>query len=149
MWQNHDDNLGERHGKNRDHDVDININNLNITIDQDGDTHFGHGGFAGRHSGLNLCDVARGISEVFASRGGASGVDDAVLLGKIADADTADRDAFHGGARSAAKEFGELRNRDEDPPYIDCDLGRMVEGNHKAIVVMPGKMGGRLKDSEG
>jgi hypothetical protein len=168
MWENHDDNWGGKHAKSKDRDIDINID-----VNADGERHFDNilragGSSVGGIAGLNLCDVAQGIRDVQQElRGGGSGgifsgirdgIHDGIrdgLRDRIAE-------GFHDGMRDAGgvigkgdadgrggSDFSPPKKRDEEPPYIDCEWGRLLEQNKTDMLHRAAKIGAVLKDAKG
>ncbi len=158
MSEFHDDIWKGKGSKEKDNGNDIDIN-INVSVDKDGETCFGKSdrnigsaAAAGAIS-LNLCDVARGISDV------KSTLDD----GRLRDFD-GPRDDDWGGRGSAgghrghgrveghigdAIDFKPQKGRNEEPGFIDCEWGRLLEANKVDMLQRYAKLGASLKGNAG
>jgi len=121
MWQELDNSshekVGKHHSKDQDLkiDIDVNVNGAGI------DCCPPFGGGARRESALNLCDVACGIGEIVAH--GRSAV----------------------AASAGAEAFREIRKTREEPQFIDCEWGRLLEQNRQEMKHHYGKIGAALR----
>lgn len=158
MWEIHDDNWKSKSHREKDSDVDININ---VSVDKDGDTCFNKidrsiGAAAGAEIALNLCDVARGIRDVQSTIGEASKCDFGVVRNERDEHEgwfDGGRDEGHGhyagGRKGDDIDFDPRRKRDEEPSFIDCEWGRLLEANTKEMLHKYAKIGASLKGSAG
>jgi hypothetical protein len=126
MHRELDDNLYDKRGKYKhDDDCDNNDVDINITINTDGDRkHFPPFGGAARGIDLNLCDVANGIDDVIRGRSAVAGV-------------------------SGLEEFKKFERKREEPPFIDCEWGRLLEQNKQEMILKSAKLGAALRGSQG
>ncbi len=124
MWQELDNNAHEKVSKHHSKDQDLKID-IDVSVNGAGiDCCPAFGAGARRESALNLCDVASGIVDMVAH--GRSVV----------------------AASAGVEAFREFQKSKEEPQFIDCEWGRLLEQNRKEMKHQYGKIGAALRSSD-